>query len=236
VCAAAIGYRSPLLIIYPHGVQFLRAVHAESMLLRPTLMRTQLGFLLLLLGMALVWLRTRGVDSLTLTLHAAALSAVLCAAFLAGREAERAALPLTHPSTPLAIATGRWLTIVVPSALLTVACAAATGASAATAAAGLTAVCAVAGCALPAVLAAGNSAAFVLFLLMAIAGAVPPERLVDLAHPGALRLAAASVLELGPALWHYREIALGQPSGVWHAIAWAGLGIMLASAAIARRR
>jgi len=31
-------------------------------------------------------------------------------------------------------------------------------------------------------------------------------------------------MELGPALWHYREIATGDVGAVLHALAWTGLG------------
>src|SRR5258707_699370 len=80
------------------------------------------------------------------------------------------------------------------------------------------------------------SLALALFLFMAVAGAVAPERLVDIARPGLVRLAAASALELGPALWHYRDIANGDAGAVAHALAWTGLGVLAASGAIARRR
>jgi len=44
-----------------------------------------------------------------------------------------------------------------------------------------------------------------------------------------VRLAAASAMELGPALWHYRDIATGDGARYLHALAWTGLGILLAS-------
>ena len=77
--------------------------------------------------------------------------------------------------------------------------------------------------------------ALALFLFMAVVGTVAPERLVDLARPGVLRLTAASAMELGPALWHYRDIATGDLGAILHAGAWSGLGILAASAFIARR-
>jgi hypothetical protein len=86
------------------------------------------------------------------------------------------------------------------------------------------------------VLPLGKAAAAVLFLFMAVAGAIAPERLVALAHPGLGRLAAASALELGPALWHYRDIATGDAGAIVHAGAWTGLGLLLASGFVARRR
>jgi hypothetical protein len=51
-----------------------------------------------------------------------------------------------------------------------------------------------------------------------------------------MRLAAASALELGPALWRYRDIATGDWRSLLHAIAWTGLGILVASGMIARQR
>jgi hypothetical protein len=65
---------------------------------------------------------------------------------------------------------------------------------------------------------------------------VAPERLVDLAHPGLVRLAAASALELGPALWHYRDIQAGDAGAVLHALAWSGLGVLVSGMAINGRR
>jgi hypothetical protein len=69
---------------------------------------------------------------------------------------------------------------------------------------------------------------------MAVAGTVPPEQLVDLARPGIVRLTAASALELGPALWHYRDISFGDLGATLHALAWTALGLLLASAVVAR--
>jgi hypothetical protein len=102
--------------------------------------------------------------------------------------------------------------------------------------AGVVAAAAVGAVALATALVLGNGAAVTLFLFIAIAGAVAPERLVGLAHPGVMRLAAASALELGPALWRYRDIATGDWRSLLHAIAWTGLGILVASGMIARQR
>src|SRR6266480_3715417 len=118
---------------------------------------------------------------------------------------------------------------------LTIACTAATGGHAGMIAAGLASAAAVGGCAVFVVLVFRNGGALALFLFMAVAGTVAPERLVDLARPGVIRLTAASALELGPALWHYRDIARGDVPAALHALAWAGLGVLCASASIARR-
>jgi len=219
-------------------VQFLRCVHAEWLLVRPRLVRTRFGAFLILLGAVLLWLHSRGLDALSVALHAGALGAVIGAAFAAGSEADRTALAtaLTHPTTPIAIAAGRWLAAILPAVALTLLCGAVTEWHAGAVASGIVAAVAVGGCALVVALTAGNGAAVALFIFMAVAGAVPPERLVGIAHPGVLRLAAASVLELGPALWHYREVATGDAGAVLHAAAWAGLGIVLASRRVARLR
>jgi hypothetical protein len=99
-------------------MRFLRRVVAEVMLLSPRLTRTRFGTSLLLLGLALLWLRSRGLDPLTAVLQAGALGAVIGAAWIAGSARDRASLAtaLTHPTTPLAIATGRWVAIVLPAA------------------------------------------------------------------------------------------------------------------------
>src|SRR6266545_1952621 len=132
----------------------------------------------------------------------------------------------------LAIATGRWLAIVIPASALVMVCAAAIGSRANAVVASVIATAAVGSCALAVVLPLGRGAALALFLFMAVAGTIAPERLVDLARPGVVRLTAASAMELGPALWHYREIATGDMGATVHALAWIGLGILLASAAI----
>jgi poly-gamma-glutamate capsule biosynthesis protein CapA/YwtB (metallophosphatase superfamily) len=202
------------------------------------LARTRFGAALLVLGAVLVWLHSRGLEPLAIALQAGALGAVLGAAFVAGSAADRGALTtaLTHPTTPLAIATGRWLAAAAPAAALAIACTAITGWHASAAASGIAAAAAVGSCALVVVLTAGNGAAVALFLFMAVAGAVAPEELVRFAHPGVMRLAAASALELGPALWHYRDVAAGEAGAILHASAWAGFGIVLASGLVARRR
>src|SRR5207237_8392363 len=123
---------------------------------------------------------------------------------------------------------------VLPAACLVLATTVAVGWQAGHAAAGGLAAAAVGNCALAAMLAFGNTAAVPLFLFMAGAGAIPPEHVVDFVHPGVIRLAAASALGLGPALWHYRDIPAGDLGAIPHAVAWAGLGVLLAGAVGAR--
>src|SRR5882762_3309612 len=136
----------------------------------------------------------------------------------------------------VALQAGALAAVVVPASALTIVCAAVTGSPLGAVFAGVAAAAAVGACGLTAVLLLGNGAALALFLCMAVAGAVAPERLVDLARPGLVRLTAASAIELGPALWHYRDIATGDSGAILHAAAWTGLGILLASACVARRR
>src|SRR3989442_1349911 len=97
-------------------MRFLHCVHAEFLLAFPRLTRTRLGVSLVALGTTLVWLNAHAFDALTVTLQAGALGSILGAAAIVGHDTDRAALTtaLTHPTTPLAIATGRWLAIVLP--------------------------------------------------------------------------------------------------------------------------
>ena len=219
-------------------MRFLQCVLAEWALVAPRFTRTRLGVTLLVLGVVLVWLGARGLDPFTITLLAGSLGAIVAAAGVAGGENDRRALTtaLSHPTTPLAIAAGRWIALATPAGLLAITCAAAVEWNPARALAGVIAAGAVGACALALVTALGNAAATGLFLFIALAGAVPPERLVALAHPGFVRIAAASTLELGPALWHYRDIASGDRGALIHALAWSSLGVLLASASIGRRR
>ena len=219
-------------------MRFLRCVHAEWLLAAPRLTRTRLGISLLSLGAALLWLHRRGLDSLTVALEAGALAAIISAAGFGWSERDGAALStaLSHPTTPLAVATGRWLAMVAPAVVLTIACTAVTGWHTGRALAGVVAAAAAGGCALAAVIALGNGAAWTLFFFMAVAGSIPPEHLVDLARPGVVRLVAASALELGPALWHYRDAAMGDRGAILHGMAWAALGTLVAGGLVARRR
>lgn len=219
-------------------MRFLQCVLAEWALVAPRFTRTRLGLTLLALAVSLLWLGARGLDPFTITLLAGSLAAIVAAAGVAGGENERRALTtsLSHPTTPLAVAAGRWVALVAPAGLLAITATAAVEWNPAHALAGMIAAGAVGACALALVTALGNAAAAGLFLFVALAGTVAPERLVALAHPGFVRLAAASAIELGPALWHYRDIATGDWGALAHALAWTGLGVLLAGAFVARRR
>ena len=230
--------QSPPFISYRAAMRFLHCAHAEFLLVLPRLTRTRLGIALVALATTLVWLSAHAFDALTVTLQAGALGAILGAAAIIGDEGDRAALTtaLTHPTTPLAIATGRWLAIVVPAWVLVMICATATGWRTDGVVAGIIATAAVGSFALALVLQLGRGGALALFLFMAVAGTIPPERLVDLARPGLVRLIAAGAMELGPALWHYRDIVAADGGAILHALAWTGLGILLAQWLISRSR
>src|SRR2546430_1971000 len=113
------------------------------------------------------------------------LAAVLAVAFTAGADSDRAALALTltHPTTPLAVAAGRWLAAsIVAGICVGLACGAQAGrwdGDAAglwrAAAGGVAAAGATAACALALVWAGGNAAAGLLFLyVFVISGLGPP--------------------------------------------------------------
>src|SRR5256885_16469280 len=97
-------------------MRFLHCAHAEFLLVFPRLTRTRLGISLTALGTTLVWLSVHALDPVTATLQAGALGAILGTAEIVGRGSDRAALTtaLTHPTTALAVATGRWLSPAPP--------------------------------------------------------------------------------------------------------------------------
>src|SRR5256884_9011077 len=106
--------------------------------------------------------------------HVAMLGAVLGVAFTAASDGDRAALSLilTHPTTPLAVATGRWLAALTAAGTLVLALLFVTGAASfgpagllvRAGAAACGAAAAAAGCPLVAGAAGGNGLAGVLFL------------------------------------------------------------------------
>ncbi|HEY6110136.1 MAG TPA: hypothetical protein VIV56_14655 [Gemmatimonadales bacterium] len=208
-------------------------------MLRIRLLRTRLGLWLVLVVAALLWIERAAPrsDPLTTTLQAGTLSAVLCVGYLVGSGADRAALllPLLHPTTPGALVLGRWAAATGGAALAVLAIAAhaawTTGAvapSLSAALAGFAAAAAVASCTLALVLAGGNVLATLFFVWLALVGSAPPETLIDVPHPGSIRVALAAILELAPAPWRYRAISTGDPGALLHAAAWVALGLATA--------
>ena len=191
----------------------LRCIAAEWDIVRARLFHTRLGAWLLLLAVALTWSAQDEVSLVRVAVRTGLVAGVLCAAFAAGSEADRAAfrLSLAHPTSPLALATGRWLAAAVAAALPVAgvtATAAITHGSPprvvfSAAIAGFGAAAAVGGAALPAIVLGGNTVAGVVLALLAVSGAT-----LDPSTAGSL------------ALWH----VLGPIAGV------------LATAAILARR
>ena len=215
---------------------------AEWQLLRARILRTRLSLWLTLLAGGLGWLALSaggGAVALEqLALRLGALSAVLCVAFGAGSDLDRAALrlTLTHPTTPTAVAAGRWLGATAIATIVTLAATAAvagdTGAAGGTwlraLAAGAGVAGATAGCALVVVSLGGNALAGVLFFHLLLLSGLHPVGLEHLLAPGVWRTAATAVLEVAPALWRYRGLAAGA-GGAWlHALAWMAGGVVAA--------
>ena len=223
----------------------LRCVLAEWQLLRSRLVRSRLGIWLLLLGAAGVWLAARGGPLTVLAPHVAMLSAVLGVAFTAASDADRAALSLilTHPTTPLAVAAGRWLAAVTAAgmpvlALLFVSGAASPGPAGLlvrAGAAGCGAAAAAAGCALVAGATGGNAMAGALFLYIAVPSVMSADTLGAGPAAGALARAAMLVLELLPGVWRYAALAHGDPVGWIHAGCWAVGGVAGTAWLLSRR-
>ena len=226
-------------------MHWLRCVLAEWQLLRSRLVRSRLGIWLLLLGAGGVWLAARGGPLTVLAPHIAMLGAVLGVAFTAASDADRAALSLilTHPTTPLAVAVGRWLAAVTAAgtlvlALLFVAGAVSSGPPALLVRAGAAAggaAAAAAGCALVAGAAGGNALAGVLFLYIAVPSVISADTLGAGPGAGALARAGTLILELLPGVWRYLALERGDPVGWVHAACWAVGGVAGTARLLARR-
>jgi hypothetical protein len=161
-------------------VHTLRCIVAEWQVVRARLVHTRLGIWLLLLSMLLLWASAGDASLHRVAARAGLLGGVLCVAFAAGAAVDREALRTTlgHPTTPFAVAAGRWLAATVAAGLPVVGIMLAAGIMHGAPphlvfAAGLTGVLAAASLAavtLPAVLAGGNTMAVVLFLYLLAAG------------------------------------------------------------------
>lgn len=225
----------------------LRCILAEWQVVRARLLRSRLGLWLLLLGAGLAWIAAGGDREtlVRLALRAGMLSAILCVAFAAGSETDRAALTLTllHPTTPFRVAAGRWLGAWTGALLVTAAsvfaAALAQGASPGAffraAGAGAGAAAAAAGCALLVVWVGGNALAGVLFVYVAVLSVLSPLGLGFLTSVPLIRVVGSALLEVAPSLWRYRGLAFGD-AGAWlHAAAWAAGGVALGAVVLARR-
>ena len=175
----------------------IRCVAAEWLIVRARLFRTRLGMWLVLLAAAFAW--AAPPDALApLAGRTGLLAGILCVAFAAGSRSDRLALRLSlgHPTSPLALATGRWLgaTVAASLAVTGVALAAALrdGAAAPTVVAGwlfgVGTAAAAAAATLPGVLAGGNNSAAVLLAAAALLDAAVLE------HPAFIYVAGCCVL------------------------------------------
>lgn len=226
-------------------MHWLRCVLAEWQLLRSRLVRSRLGIWLLLLGAGGVWLAARGGPLTVVAPHVAMLGAVLGVAFTAASDADRAALSLilTHPTTPLAVAAGRWLSALTAAAMLVLALLFVSGAVASgpaslllrAGAAACGAAAAAAGCALVAGAAGGNTLAGVLFLYIAVPSVVSADALATAPAAGMLARVGALVLELLPGVWRYAALERGDPMGWVHAACWAVGGVAGTARLLSRR-
>jgi hypothetical protein len=221
-------------------VHFTRCVFAEWPLLRARLVRSRLGpwLALVTLGLVLVERFAPAPAPLTTTLDAGALGAALAVGYLAGSGADRRALSLLliQPTSPAAVAWGRWLAASGGAALVVLAVgvlsAWTTGAVVASAGATLAGlVAAAAGTAWSLVLAwcGGNVLVGLWFVAIALFGHLSPATLLGVPQPGGLRLLAATALAVLPVPTHYRGAAWGDPTAVWHAAGWIGFGVLCAA-------
>lgn len=158
----------------------LQCIVAEWEVVRARLFHTRLGVWLLLLSVLLVWASRDDATLSRLAIRTGLLGGVLCVAFSAGADLDRLALRTTlgHPTTPVALAAGRWLAATVAASLPVAGAMLATGILHGAPARvvvnagllGILAAAAMAGVALPAVLLGGNTMAAVLFLYLLLVG------------------------------------------------------------------
>lgn len=199
---------------------------SEWRIARVRLLRTRLGVWLGLLvgGLAVVAGHRGGPAPAVAALEAAMLAAILAVAYTLGSDLDRAAvvLTLTHPTSALAVAAGRWMaatavagaagTVVLAAAALLGRGAPLPSLSAAAAVVGGAATAAVA---LPVALAGGNTPLTALFLYIALLGSTarPPISggpTSSLAPVGALAWVV-------PTPWRYAELGRGDAAAWGHA-------------------
>lgn len=217
-------------------MRFLRCAVADWALLKARISRSRLGvWLALLVGGCWTLSRLAGTwDAVTLSLRVGMLAAILCAAGLAGSSEDRdgLVLALSQPTTPRAIVVGRWFAVWTGAVASVLLVAALSGPSLPALAAGVAGSSAAAAWALGLVWLGGAPLALLFFLFLAVFGGAPPEDMVNLAHPGPVRLATAVALELLPSIWRYRMIAAADLGATVHAGAWTGIGLITAQALV----
>src|SRR2546422_1833185 len=188
----------------------LRCALAEWQLARTRLVRSRLGLWLLLLVAGFVLVARHPV---ILALDVGMLAAVLAVAFTAGADTDRAALTLTltHPTTPFAVALGRWLAASAIAAICVgIACGARAGLGESgapglwrAAAGGVAAAGATAAGTLALGWAGGNALAGVLFLYVFVISRFGPPALAALLGEGLPGAIGRGVVGTVPAVWRY---------------------------------
>jgi hypothetical protein len=215
---------------------FLHCALAEWPFLRIRLLRTRLGvWLVLLLAVVLRLDHAAGArDPLAAVLLVASAGATLCVAYLAGARADRAALALAllHPRFPGAVTVGRWLAATSGAAILVLVAAIHSGVGVALA--GVVTAATMSAWTLALGWWGGNVLVGAWLIWLALAGGASPETVLAHSHPGAARYAVAGALEVVPALWRYRGLAIGEPGATAHAAVWIALGLAGARARAAR--
>jgi len=215
---------------------FLHCALSEWPFLRIRLLRTRLGVWLVLLLWTILRLDRTAVirDPLAAVLLVGGGGATLCVAYLAGARADRMALgrALLHPRFPGAVTVGRWLAATSGAAILVLAAAMREGIGVAWA--GVVTAATMSAWTLALAWWGGNVVVGLWLIWLALAGGWSPEAVLAHPHPGAGRYAVAGALELLPALWRYRGLAIGEPGAAAHAAVWIAIGLVGARARVAR--
>lgn len=215
---------------------FLHCALSEWPFLRIRLLRSRLGVWLVLLLAVVLRLDRAAVarDPLTAVLLVASGGATLCVAYLAGARADRAALGLAllHPRFPGAVTVGRWLAATSGAAILVLIAAIHAGPGVAWA--GVLTAATMSAWTLALAWWGGNVPVGAWLIWLALTGGASPEAVLAHPHPGAARYGVAAALELLPALWRYRGLAIGEPGAAAHAAVWIVIGLVSARARAAR--
>jgi hypothetical protein len=215
---------------------FLHCALSEWPFLRIRLLRTRLGVWLVLLLVVVLRLDRSAVarDPLAAVLLVASGGATLCVAYLAGARADRTALGLAllHPRFPGAVTVGRWLAATSGAAILVLVAAIHSGFGVALA--GVVTAATMSAWTLALAWWGGNVLVGAWLIWLALTGGASPEAVLAHPHPDAARYAVAGALELLPALWRYRELAIAEPGAAAHAFVWIGIGLVGARTRAAR--
>jgi hypothetical protein len=215
---------------------FLHCALSEWPFLRIRLLRTRLGLWLVLLLVVVLRLDRSAVarDPLAAVLLVASGGATLCVAYLAGARADRTALGLAllHPRFPGAVTVGRWLAATSGAAILVLVAAIHSGFGVALA--GVVTAATMSAWTLALAWWGGNVLVGAWLIWLALTGGASPEAVLAHPHPGAARYAVAGALELLPALWRYRGLAIAEPGAAAHAFVWIGIGLVGARTRAAR--